>query len=574
MKKKDLVLLFAASATVLHMANTAQSGTPLVYAAELDENSSEVMESPTNSSDQIAADKYLTLIAEAAQKATAEKPVYPSLLLAYSIHYTQMGTVLGAQEGNYLPGAGQLGTQTLADDFRIFAENFYAASKDGLDNAADFAAQAALLEAYAGEIGLAQKLIELNTQYKLAGYDTTVTEETVAPESGTSAEAAQPAEATAAFAATFAFSETVQEPASVAVDYQATIYKTNFSIDTLPWGVAGYQYVAASNDYMGAVVRVTKESLDRAYGYIEWNGTGLGWIDLKALKQADRKAVAYSTYLTSGGYEIDSLPWGETGYTLIGYTSGYLGKRVDITFESADGNYLYASADGKSIGWIDKRAFGLYGESKTSFLAGSYSIDTLPWGTPGYSYVGHTNDYIGIELTIKGTTQNGLYALVALNGKDLGWIDKRALSSVKATPVSYSAYITSGGYEVDSLPWGEPGFTLLGYTSAHFGKKVDVLYESLDGNYKYVSANGKAIGWIDKRAFGLSGTEKKSFIQGSYSIDTLPWGTPGYAYVGGANDYAGSEVTVKGTTQNGLYSLIALDGQGPRLDRQSCRQGS
>ena len=109
MKKKDLVLLFAASATVLHMANTAQSGTALVYAAELDENSSEVMESPTNSSDQIAADKYLTLIAEAAQKATAEKPVYPSLLLAYSIHYTQMGTVLGAQEGNYLPVAGPTG---------------------------------------------------------------------------------------------------------------------------------------------------------------------------------------------------------------------------------------------------------------------------------------------------------------------------------------------------------------------------------------------------------------------------------------------------------------------------------
>ena len=560
MRKKDLVLLFAASATVLQMANTAQSGTPLVYAAELDENSSEVMESPTNGSDPIAADQYIALIAEAAQQATAEKPVYPSLLLAYSMHYTEMGAVLGAQEGNYLPVAGQLGTQTLADDFRIFAENFYADSKDGLDNAADFAAQAALLEAYTGEIGLAQKLIELTTQYKLVDYDTTATEETGAPESETSLETAQPAEAPAAFAATFAFSETVKEPASVAVDYQATIYKPNFSIDTLPWGVAGYQYVATSSNYMGAVVRVTKESLDRAYGYIEWNGTGLGWIDLKALKQADRKAVAYSAYLTNGGYEIDSLPWGESGYALIGYTSAHLGKQVDITFESSDGTYLYASANGSSIGWIDKRAFGLYGESKTSFLAGSYSIDTLPWGTPGYSYVGNANDYIGIELTVKGTTQNGLYALVALDGKDLGWIDKRALSVMKGIPVAYSAYITSGGYEIDSLPWGEPGSTVLGYTSAHLGKKVDVLFESLDGNYKYVSANGKSIGWVDNRAFGLCGTEKTSFIQGSYSIDTMPWGTPGYAYVGWANDYAGREVTIKGTTQNGLYSLVALDG--------------
>lgn len=47
-------------------------------------------------------DHYVASIAEAVRKVTVDKPVFPTLLLAYSAHYTQMGTVLGPQEGNYL----------------------------------------------------------------------------------------------------------------------------------------------------------------------------------------------------------------------------------------------------------------------------------------------------------------------------------------------------------------------------------------------------------------------------------------------------------------------------------------
>lgn len=561
MRKNCRVLLFAASVTVLQLATAAQSDASSVYAAEMSESSNEIMESSASGSNIVAPDGYIALIAEAAQQATVNNPIYPSLLMAYSMHYTEMGTTLGAQEGKYLPSADQVLSQTIGDDFRSFSENFYLASKDDLDKSADFAAQAALLELYTGEVDLTQKLIDLTAQYNLSDYDNPATadntlDQAVVTENDGSANAAT------TVAPAFKINETVQEPASVSVSYQATIYKTGFSIDSLPWGVAGYQYLAASNDYMGAIVRVTKESLDRAYGYIEYNGTGLGWIDLKALKLSARKPVAYSSYLTSSAYSIDTLPWGEAGYAFVGYTSNHLGKRLDITFESADGNYLYASANGKSLGWIDKHAFGLYGETKNCFLSGPYSVDTLPWGTPGYSFVGYTNEFIGTEVTVRGTTQNGLYALVSLNGKDLGWVDKRALSNSKTKAVNYSAYITSGSYSFDSLPWGEPGYTLLGYTSAHLGKRVDVLFETLDGNYKYVSSNGKGIGWIDKRAFGLYGSEYVGYVQaGSFSIDSLPWGTPGYSYIAASKDYAGLELAVKGSIQNGQYLLVALDGK-------------
>ena len=165
MRKNYRVLIFAATVTVLQLATAAQSGASLVYAAEMDGSSYEIMESPTYGSDEAAADQYIALIAEAAQQATVGNPVFPSLLMAYSIHYTEMGTVLGAQEGNYLPSSGQLGTQTIADDFRIFSENFYLVSKDELDKSADFATQAALLEAYTGEVGVTCVLQDFPTQY-------------------------------------------------------------------------------------------------------------------------------------------------------------------------------------------------------------------------------------------------------------------------------------------------------------------------------------------------------------------------------------------------------------------------
>ena len=143
----------------------------------MSESSNEIMESSASGSNIVAPDGYIALIAEAAQQATVNNPIYPSLLMAYSMHYTEMGTTLGAQEGKYLPSADQVLSQTIGDDFRSFSENFYLASKDDLDKSADFAAQAALLELYTGEVGLTQKLIDLTMQYNHSDYDNPATAE-------------------------------------------------------------------------------------------------------------------------------------------------------------------------------------------------------------------------------------------------------------------------------------------------------------------------------------------------------------------------------------------------------------
>ncbi|CZQ97871.1 N-acetylmuramoyl-L-alanine amidase [Trichococcus collinsii] len=63
-------------------------------------------------------------------------------------------------------------------------------------------------------------------------------------------------------------------------------------------------------------------------------------------------------------------------------------------------------------------------------------------------------------------------------------------------PASYNATVKSGGYSIDSKPWGEVGFTQWGMTDAILGNSIYVYEESESGEY----VNAYQVGWIDKRA--------------------------------------------------------------------------
>lgn len=121
-----------------------------------------------------------------------------------------------------------------------------------------------------------------------------------------------------------------------------------------------------------------------------------------------------------------------------------------------------------------------------------YSIDSKPWGEPGSVNWGKTDDIIGNTISVYEENGSGEYA----NGVKVGWIDKRALIDVPArVSVNYNVIIKTGGYSIDSRPWGEPGFTNWGTTDAFIGQNVPVIEESASGDYLNTS-----LGWIDKRA--------------------------------------------------------------------------
>lgn len=345
----------------------------------------------------------------------------------------------------------------------------------------------------------------------------------------------------------------------VDVNYFATITNGNYSIDNLPWGEPGFKKVGSTKDYVGKAARVIQETTNGAYGKIVVAGTELGWVDLRALQGLNVVAVEETyAYVTSGSYSVDSLPYGTPGFETIGSTRSYLGASLPITYKSADGSYWYV----ETIGWMDARAFGLHGSEYIGLVKnGGLSIDTLPWGTPGFARVGSTSEYAGLGLEIKGSTKDGAYLLVFLNGEKIGWVDARAISVFETKAVDYREHIGGIDYTIDSLPWGTLGHKVIDRSRNHLGKVVTVSKESMNGAYAYISVDGQGLGWIDKRAFGLKGTSYPAyFAKETYSVDTLPWGSTGFAKLSITKDHLGSELTVEGTTHDGSYSLVYLEG--------------
>lgn len=274
----------------------------------------------------------------------------------------------------------------------------------------------------------------------------------------------------------------------------------DYTVDTLVWGTPGSETVALTSEQIGAYVTVKGSLSDGSYTLLFKDGNAWGWVDTRAIEIRDDIMIAEATdYITAGQYPIFSQPPGTTEAVQLGTTKDVLGASATILFETMDSSSVYAAY----LGWIDRQAFGFEnGEYIGVIKAGSYSVDTLPWGTPDYETIGYSDSYAGKELLVKGTTQNGLYSLLWMQGSPLGWVDSRAIKPFDVVPVSYSAVISDGGYSIDSLPWVEFGAKELGSTAEYLGEAVSISRETVDGAYLYAEWNGEGVGWIDHRAFG------------------------------------------------------------------------
>lgn len=137
----------------------------------------------------------------------------------------------------------------------------------------------------------------------------------------------------------------------VPVSYEATIAKGGYSVDSKPWGEGGFETWAYTDDLLYRTFNFYEESVDGAYA----NGQGLGWVDKKALVQP-RKDARYKATVKDAGYSVDSLPWGEDGFQMLGLTDNHVGKEVEVLMETKNGEYAYVRNDEKELGWVDKRA--------------------------------------------------------------------------------------------------------------------------------------------------------------------------------------------------------------------------
>ncbi|PTQ84562.1 SH3 domain-containing protein [Trichococcus patagoniensis] len=401
----------------------------------------------------------------------------------------------------------------------------------------------------------------------------------------------------------------VQDLASaIAVDYTARISGTNFSLDSLPWGYAGYMYMETSTAYLDQKIQAEKETANGQYVLISLNGEKLGWIDKRALSDiysqpkvqdiTSALTVDYAARIGAAGFSIDSLPWGYAGYAQMTTSSAYLNQSVQAIKETANGLYALIAQNGNSLGWIDKRALtdiyielkvqelatGITVDYKATIAAAGFSIDSLPWGYAGYGQIDTTSNHTGERIQAVQESPNGLYVLISSNGTRLGWVDKRALTDIAVPPklqdvasavvVAYTAAVTSPGYSIDSLPWGYAGYQLMATSTDYLGQRVEAVKETANGAYVLLSMNGKKIGWIDKKALGdfsyrsqaqnISGGTVVSYsptiAKAGFSVDTLPWGYAGYQWRTSTDSYVGQKVDAIRESADGHYVLISLNG--------------
>jgi hypothetical protein len=282
-------------------------------------------------------------------------------------------------------------------------------------------------------------------------------------------------------------------------------------------------------------------------------------------------------------------------------TNDYTGQKIEVIRESQNGLYALAVLNGEKLGWVDKRALSdiviipkvqdLASASIVDYTARisgkDYSIDSLPWGYPGYAFRYMTNDYTGQKIEVIRESQNGLYAMAVLNGEKLGWVDKRALSDIVIIPkvqdlasasiVDYTARISGKDYSIDSLPWGYAGYMYMGTSTTYLDQKIQAEKETANGQYVLISLNGEKLGWVDKRASVRHRTVspkvqdvasaicRSTILPASagadYSIDSLPWGYAGYMYMGTSAAYLDQKIQAEKETANGQYVLISLNGE-------------
>ena len=299
------------------------------------------------------------------------------------------------------------------------------------------------------------------------------------------------------------------------------------------------------------------------------------------------KSINYSAKISRKTDTINTKPYGTPGYKTTAQSSKYYGKEVKVTKEAVTtrSTYVLISLNGTELGWIDKS--GLDIEKVTSTKNVSYTktissktdtINTKPYGTEGYVTNVYSSKYYGQKVKVikEAQSRRSNWALITLNGTELGWIDTNGLSDdemiLSEKSINYSAKISRKTDTINSKPYGTLGYKTTAQSSKYYGQEVKVTKETVTtrSTYVLISLNGTELGWIDKSGLDiekvLSTTNvadyKATIVRSTDTINSKPYGTEGYVTNHISSKYLGMEVLVKEEvkTRRSTFALITLNG--------------
>ncbi|MDS9999492.1 GW domain-containing glycosaminoglycan-binding protein [Listeria cossartiae subsp. cayugensis] len=220
---------------------------------------------------------------------------------------------------------------------------------------------------------------------------------------------------------------------------------------TEPYRTVGTKLIGPAETYLNKEVEIVREAKTPKGTYYQFKSGGkvIGWLDQKAFEVYDNviynKAVNLDAVVENvTGNAVWTTPYKSKGVKLVTAAATYEGETAKITREAqtSRGTYYEFSVDGKVIGWLDQKAFDVYDSveyNKAINMTGLLSnapgngIWTEPYRVIGTKNIGQATAYANktVQLVREAKTPRSTYYQVSLNGKVIGWIDKRAFTNVK-----------------------------------------------------------------------------------------------------------------------------------------------
>ncbi|MBC2184765.1 GW domain-containing glycosaminoglycan-binding protein [Listeria sp. FSL L7-0253] len=220
---------------------------------------------------------------------------------------------------------------------------------------------------------------------------------------------------------------------------------------TEPYRTVGTKLIGPAETYLNKEVELIRKAKTPKGTYYQFKSGGkvIGWLDQKAFELYDyvfyNRAINLDAVVENvTGNAVWTAPYKSKGIKLVTAAATYEGKTAKLTrkAQTLSGTYYEFSVDGKVIGWLDHKAFDIYDSveyNKAINMTGLLSnapgngIWTEPYRVLGTKNIGQATAYANktVQLVREAKTSHSTYYQVSLNGKVIGWIDKRAFTNVK-----------------------------------------------------------------------------------------------------------------------------------------------
>lgn len=383
---------------------------------------------------------------------------------------------------------------------------------------------------------------------------------------------------------------------------KATVTKpTGNAVWTMPYKVKGVTLVGSASNYANKDIDLVSMATTQrgTYYQFKYNGKLTGWIDGRALTIYDKvnydKVYVGRAKITSPvSNGIWSKPYNVYGREFITNATTYAQQEIKLLREAqtAKGTYYQFSINNKTIGWIDKRALTIYPydsivSSKNVNLNGQITnvvgngIWSKAYKLEGTTSVAPASKYANMDVAISQQieTQHGIYYYISINGRAIGWLDKKAITLYDVEEYNKTVSLDGTiknvkGNAIWTAPYRTVGTKLVGPAETYLNKDVQIIREAKTprGTYYQFKSGGKVIGWLDKKAFELydSVTYNKAVnmeavienVEGN-AIWTAPYKSVGVKLITSAGTYKNKTVklTREAQTSRGTYYEFSYNGK-------------